>query len=143
MPGPHLSIKPHLAARRDLKWTDKACLMAINYRQGRNENCWPSYDTIAGDLGISRRQAINSVRKLRKAKLIEVEKRITGEKAWHSNLYTVVSQNMGGSADSALGGERFALGGSAKSAPRTIKGMKRDAAQRKIVTIPAANQTQK
>jgi len=64
--------------------SQKLVFAILQFRQGKNGRCYPSLETIAGDLGISRTAAIRAVSGLEAAGLIKVERRYR-----QSNIYRV------------------------------------------------------
>jgi hypothetical protein len=74
-----------------------------------NGECWPSYDTLAEGLGITRRQAIRLVAKLEAAGYVFISERRTARKHNQTNLYTLPyhrkARNGGGDITSDTSGD--------------------------------------
>lgn len=63
----------------------KAVLVSLSLFVNEKGQCWPSYETLAFETGLSRKTIQRSVQKLYKLGLIHIENR----KIKHSNLYTL------------------------------------------------------
>ncbi len=73
------------------------------------QSCYPSYQTIADYLGVSRNTAIKGIKMLVEAELIVVTRRpLTADGDATSNVYTLVSPPEPGSASFAPGSASFA-----------------------------------
>ena len=67
-----------------LKPLDKLLMFFLASYMGKKKSCFPSYDTLLKDLGISKRQSLNnSIKKLEKLNLLFVER-----KEGESNIYS-------------------------------------------------------
>ncbi|QGG48958.1 helix-turn-helix domain-containing protein [Heliorestis convoluta] len=86
---------------------DIAVYCALESR-ARGGECFPSYETIANDAGLSRRKAILVVKKLVEKNVIKIDKRYNGD-GQTSNLYTLIDSSLwGGSAQHAPPSEQHA-----------------------------------
>lgn len=67
------------------------CLLC-RYADNKNDNCFPSYETLAKKLNMSRKKAIQTIKSLENKNLISKETRKCDETAeYSSNLYTILS----------------------------------------------------
>jgi len=64
--------------------------LIARYASGKNEGAFPSYQTIADKLGISRPKAVTTINQLVELGLIKKEKRIDSAGDMTSNVYTLV-----------------------------------------------------
>lgn len=86
-----------------------AVYMALAYHANRKAACWPSYDTLAAEIGISKRKLIEVTKLLVDLRLIEVRRRSTEQTADEppqanlTNVFVLLSLE-DGSAPRALGG---------------------------------------
>lgn len=127
----YLAIDMQAARSPELSWPDKACFMAVKYFQGRNEECWPSYSSISKLVGLSRSQVRRSIDKLVELNYIRRRRRLTGEREWHSNFYSVVKDR--GVPLVSTGMSVVSIGGVPLVSTRTNTSiMKRVAERRKV-----------
>lgn len=126
----YLALDMQTARSTDLSWPDKACFMAIKYFQGRNEECWPSYSSIGKLVGLSRSQVRRSIDKLVELNYVRRRRRLTGEREWHSNFYSVVKDR--GVPLVSTGMSVVSIAPVPLVSTRTIQGVKRVAEHRKV-----------
>jgi len=74
-----------IAGRRDLPASAKIVLAVLIDRIGPNACCWPGIRCLAKDSGLSQHAVINALRKLQAGRLVQIERRSTGQ----SNRYRV------------------------------------------------------
>jgi hypothetical protein len=86
-----------------------AVYMVLARHANQQRACWPSYETLAAETGMSRRKVIDVVKALREAGLISVEGRKTiaddGSMTYTSNVFTLL-----GVQDAHSASEQRALG---------------------------------
>lgn len=66
-----------------------AVYMALLRFCGHNQTCYPSSDTLERKLGLSHQSIWRAIQKLVEAKLISVERRLSGPKGRASNIYII------------------------------------------------------
>ena len=75
---------------KKLKPIDKAVLMNLEYRSNEKGYCWPAYNRIAEDIGICRRSAIYSIKRLVDLGYLVKSKRTIGDtQEQTSNTYFI------------------------------------------------------
>lgn len=84
-----LQIPTHVAKRVDLSLNAKACYASIEFHCYREEWCWPTHETIGRQWGLSRNSVKRGLAELKATKIIDCERRITGDGNWHSNRYRI------------------------------------------------------
>jgi hypothetical protein len=93
-----------------------ALYMALARHANSDRTCWPSYETLAGELGMSRRKVIEVAKDLKEMGLIEVSGRKTiaedGSITYRSNVFILCRVQ-----DAHLPSEHGALGGAQHSPP--------------------------
>ena len=77
-----------LLCRRNVSQSAKLAYGRLRQYRGNHATAWPSYATLANEIGISRRQAVNVVRELERHGLVIVERRRSG-----SNHYRLPSHH--------------------------------------------------
>jgi DNA-binding MarR family transcriptional regulator len=82
--GTFILIPDTIAKRTDLSGDEKLVIGCLARMQGHNACCWPSFETIASECGISRRHAVRIISRLSKAGEITKLNR-----AYRSNVYSV------------------------------------------------------
>lgn len=82
------SVKDYeLIIRDDLSFTAQSIYRYLRYRQGKNENCYPSHKTIAADNKCSVSTVKRAIAELIKAGYIEKVNRRRSNGAKTSNIY--------------------------------------------------------
>src|ERR1043166_6973286 len=82
LPDPFAPCPNWLLCRREVSSTAKNLYARLLQYQAGDGNAWPSYDTLASEIGISRRQAINVLKELERHGLVKVTRRRN-----RSNIY--------------------------------------------------------
>ena len=77
---------------RDRRLSPRARLVHayLQDRANKDRECWPSYETIADDLGFGRRQTFNAVKELVGAGWLRMGKGRRNGKRYRHNVYTVI-----------------------------------------------------
>lgn len=70
---------------------EQLALIWIWYHKNQSGKCWPSYETLADEMKVSRRTVIRAVESLIKKQLLIKTKR-RGDKVWTSNEYEVATK---------------------------------------------------
>ncbi len=83
-PSTFILIPDAILSRADLSGDEKLVIGCLARMQGNNACCWPSYETIAAECGISRRQIARIVARL--DKIGEIKKL---RHSYRSNSYSV------------------------------------------------------
>ena len=99
------------ATKQELPAMQKIVLVMLADHNSKDGLCFPSYETLAEECGMSKRSVMNQVEKLEAAELLTVERAPN-----RSNRYTL---NALGSERVALGSESLALG-SERVAPEPV-----------------------
>lgn len=94
-------------------------LVLARYANRDTRKAWPSFTTIAKQIGVSRPTAIKAVSALIDAGLISTEKRTSGYGDWDSNAYTLLPVG----AQSPLLGSKPPLLPSEEDLPRVVNGV--------------------
>ena len=81
--GFFLTIPAIIIQDRRLTWSERSIWAYLNYRQGENGYCWPSFQRVADDLNISRNTVIKGIRNLTNMKYIKTEQNGTGSQTNH------------------------------------------------------------
>ncbi|MCK5600472.1 helix-turn-helix domain-containing protein [Candidatus Pacearchaeota archaeon] len=68
-----------LAARKDLKASDKILFAVILDYQGNNADCWPGMTTLTRKTGLAKQTVIRSVKRLEKKGVLAVDRRGKGK----------------------------------------------------------------
>jgi len=90
--GPGLWLDPKIMAKTHLTLAQRAVLGNLVFRVGVNGKCWPTTETIARDLGISRPTVVRAIKKLKAAHEIAVESAHGGVR--QANLYAIMDPNL-------------------------------------------------
>ena len=69
-----------LAARRDLRPTDKLIMAVLADRIGGNGTCWPGLRSLARDTGLTRPTILQSISRLERTGMLAVQRRGSGRK---------------------------------------------------------------
>lgn len=99
------------ATKQELPAMQKIVLVMLADHNSKEGLCFPSYETLAGECGMSKRSVMNQVEKLEAAEFLTVERNPN-----RSNRYTL---NIEAGERAALGSESLALG-SERAAPEPV-----------------------
>ncbi len=95
-----ITILTRAAFDKRLSASSKMVLQALQYHTGKNGYCWPSYDTIANEIGLSRKTIITAVKKLEFYGYVYKEKGTkAGTNKQSSNRYYLNMNPSAGGAD--------------------------------------------
>lgn len=90
MNGQFAQIQTKALFDKRLKSRDRDVILLLQSMSGVNGYCWPSYNHIADKLGISRKTAIEAIKKLENLNyIVKVERTIDGTNEQTSNKYYV------------------------------------------------------
>jgi len=91
MPERFFKLPQALTTRRDLTSSDKLLYAVLADRMGDSGKCWPGVRTLAGQTGLCRDAVADSVARLERAGVIQVERRGPGQ----TNVYRPTEQPVG------------------------------------------------
>lgn len=89
MNGRFYKVPQDIAARKDLRASDKIVYAVIMDHLGNNDHCWPGVRMIAKKTGLALQTVVNSIERLENGGLIYVQRNGIGK----SNHYKSVSKN--------------------------------------------------
>lgn len=104
-----------------------AVYVLLERRANQRGRCWPSYQTIADDLNVSRRHVMTVVKRLVEAGFVRIQSRRAAEGDADSNEFVLPFHLSGGSEQRSLpsehdspGGEQNDTGGGERGSPKVV-----------------------
>lgn len=110
---PFTMIKNEVIQSEELTIYQKMMYIVLCSHANQSNTCFPSYETLAREVGCCRNKAIAIISELEEMGLIKIERAKTLKGNHKSNSYEIVVDNCADSTQGALGSQCNALGGSA------------------------------